>query len=71
MSLSEEIQLSRSRDCGRDCNSVTLITFGFVAAEFKSHKSFVESNMTNVRLDFIHMQRCNFRAALPFGFAIV
>jgi hypothetical protein len=49
----EEIQLPKSRDSERGSNSVTLITRGFVAAELKSHKSFVQSNMPTVRLDVI------------------
>jgi len=56
----EEIQLSKSRDSGRGSNSVTLITRGFVAAEMKSHKSFVWYSMPTVRLDFIHRNAASY-----------
>ena len=56
----EGMQLSKSRDSGRGFNSVTLITRGFVAAELKSHKSFVRSDMSTVRLDFIQRNAASY-----------
>ena len=67
----EEKQLPKSRDSGRGSNSVTLITRGFVAAELKSHKSFVRSNVPRVRLDFIHRNGASYELRCLFGIAVV
>jgi hypothetical protein len=71
MSPPEEIQLSKSRGSGRGSNSVTLITRGFVTAQFKAHKSFVQPNMPTVRLDFIHRNAASYELRCLFGIAVV